>query len=151
MLYLGADHRGYNLKEEIKQYLNRQGIALEDLGALQYEQDDNYPDFAQAVAEKVLENPDLSKGILLCGSGHGVDMVANKFKGIRAALCFNRQVAVQSRQHEDANVLVLAADWLDSAAAEDIISVWLGARFSGDERHIKRLRKIEEIEGQNFK
>lgn len=151
MIYLGTDHRGFKLKEELKKHLIDQGFEMEDLGALEYNKDDDYPDFAAAVAEKVAENPGAHKGILLCGSGHGVDIVANKYEGIRAALCFNRQIAAQSREHEDANVLVLASDWLDPADAKDIVSVWLGKSFSGGERHIRRLNKIREIEEKNFK
>lgn len=128
-----------------------QGFEAEDLGAFEYDKNDDYPDFAAAVAVKVAENPSMYKGILLCGSGHGVDIVANKFKGIRAALCFNPQVAAQSREHDDANVLVLASDWLDPTEAKDIVTVWLGKSFSGEERHIRRLDKIREIEEKNFK
>ena len=151
MIYLGADHRGFQLKEELKKYLADQGFEIEDLGAFEYNKDDDYPDFGMVVAEKVAENPGTHKGILLCGSGHGVDIVANKYKGVRAALVFNRQIAAQSREHEDTNVLVLASDWLDSTSAKDIISVWLGKSFSGGERHIRRLNKIREIEERNFR
>ena len=151
MIYLGTDHRGFQLKEELKKYLVEQGHEIDDLGALEYNKDDDYPDFAVAVAAKVAENPDAHKGILICGSGHGVDMVANKFKDVRAALCFNRQVAAQSREHEDANILVLASDWLDPADAKDIVTVWLGKQFDGAERNIRRLGKIQEIEERNFR
>lgn len=150
MIYLGTDHRGLQLKEELKKFLAEQGFEAEDLGAFEYNKDDDYPDFAATVASKVAENLSVHKGILLCGSGHGVDIVANKFKGIRAALCFNPQVAAQSREHEDANVLVLASDWLESAEAKDIVTVWLGKSFSGEERHIRRINKIREIEERNF-
>lgn len=151
MIYLGADHRGFKLKEELKKHLIEEGHEVEDLGAFEYKKDDDYPDFAAAVAVKVAENPGAYRGILICGSGHGVDIVANKYENIRAALCFNRQVAAQSREHEDANVLVLASDWLDSADAKDIVIVWLGKSFSGEERHIRRLNKIREIEERNFR
>lgn len=151
MLYLGADHRGFQLKESLKQYLIQQGNEVEDLGALAYDQADDYPDFALAVAEKVAENPEAHRGILVCGSGHGMDMVANKYPGARAALCWNRQVAAQSREHEDANILVLASDHIAEAEAKDIVLVWLGKQFDGAERNIRRLGKIHEIEGKNFK
>lgn len=151
MIYLGADHRGFKLKEILKQYLGQQGNEVEDLGALAYDKDDDYPDFAQGVAAKVAENPEENKGILICGSGHGVDVAANKFKGVRAALCFNRQVAAQSREHEDANVLVLASDWIEEREAKEIVDAWLSTRFDGADRNIRRLRKIGEIEEGNFK
>lgn len=151
MIYLAADHRGFRLKEELKKYLLGQNREVEDVGAFEYNQEDDYVDFTSAAAEKIAENPSLHKGIFVCGSGHGMDMVANKFKGLHAAFGFNRQVAAQSREHEDANVLILASDWLDSADAKDIVMVWLGKSFSGEERHVRRLKKIEEIEEKNFK
>lgn len=150
MIYLAADHRGFKLKEAIKQFLARQGIAMEDMGALAYDAADDYVDFAAEAAQKISASPAEHKGIFLCGSGHGVDIVANKFRGIRAALCWKAQVAKQSREHEDANVLVLPADWLDEMQAQEIISLWLGAFFNGEDRHIRRLKKIEEIERHNF-
>lgn len=146
MIYLAADHRGFQLKEAIKGFLAGRSIGFEDVGALTYADGDDYVDFAQAASEKIAENPLEHKGIFLCGSGHGVDMVANKFKGIRAALCWNVQVAKQSREHEDANVLVLPTDWLDEALAEEIVMAWLGASFSGEERHVRRIGKIAELE-----
>ncbi len=151
MIYLAADHRGFQLKEELKKYLIEQGHEIEDLGALEYNKEDDYPDFAIAAAEKIAENPSAHRGILICGSGHGVDMVANKYKGVRAALVFNRRVAAQSREHEDANILVLASDWLESEEAKDIVTVWLAKPFSGAERHVRRLKKMEEIEDKNFR
>ncbi len=151
MIYLAADHRGFQLKEAIKKSLIERGIAVEDMGAFAYDADDDYVDFAAAAAAKIAENPAEHKGIFVCGSGHGMDIVANKFRGVRAALCWNAQVAKQSREHDDANVLVFAADACDEALAQEIVSVWLGASFSGEDRHIRRLKKIEEIEKENFK
>lgn len=151
MIYLGADHRGFQLKEKLKEYLIQQGHEVEDLGAFEYDQQDDYPDFSRAVAAKVAENPESNRGILVCGSGHGMDMVANKFKNVRSAICWNRQVAAQSREHEDANVLVLPSDHVDEAEAKDIALVWLGKQFDGAERNIRRLGKIADTETANFK
>lgn len=151
MIYLAADHRGFQLKEAIKRFLAERSVAFEDVGATTYAEGDDYVDFARAAAEKIAANRLEHQGIFLCGSGHGVDMVANKFKGIRAALCWNRDVAKQSREHEDANVLVLPADWLDEAAVEEIVMMWLGTDFSNEERHVRRLKKIRGIEERNFK
>ena len=151
MIYLAADHRGFKLKEELKNYLVQQGFEVEDVGAFEYNQDDDYVDFARAASEKIVENHGVHKGIFVCGSGHGMDAVANKFKGLRAALVFNRQVAAQSREHDDTNVLVLASDWIEPADAKDVAIVWLGKQFNGVERHVRRLKKIEEIEEKNFK
>jgi ribose 5-phosphate isomerase B len=150
MIYLAADHRGFQLKEAIKRFLIERGIVLEDVGAATYAEGDDYVDFARVAAEKIAANLLEHKGIFLCGSGHGVDMVANKYHGVRAALCWNVQVAKQSREHEDANALVLPADWLDEAAVEEIVTVWLGMEFSNEERHVRRLEKIREIEEKNF-
>jgi len=151
MIYLAADHRGFQLKEEIKKYLLEQKYEVEDVGALNYDKDDDYVDFARAASEKIIQDPAVNKGIFICGSGHGIDIVANKHRGLRAVLCFNADVAKQSREHEDANVLVLASDWLDLEEAKKIVAVWLETKFSGEERHIRRLGKIEEIEEKNFK
>lgn len=150
MLYLAADHRGFQLKEALKRFLTERSIAFEDVGAKTYAEGDDYVDFATAASEKIAANPLGHKGIFLCGSGHGVDMVANKFKGIRAALCWNKEVAKQSREHEDANVLVLPADWLDEASVEEIVTLWLGTEFSNEERHVRRLEKIAKLESERF-
>ncbi len=151
MVYIGSDHRGYELKEAIKAFLAGAGYAFEDVGPASYDKDDDYADFAAAVARKVSEDPEAHRGVVVCGSGHGVDMVANKFRGVRAALGFNRQVALQSREHEDANVLALPSDWLEADGARDIVKVWLEGKFTGEERHRRRLGKLAEIESGNFK
>ena len=151
MIYLAADHRGFQLKEAIKKLLSQQGTPCEDMGAFSYDAADDYVDFAAAAAEKIAASPAEHKGIFICGSGHGVDIVANKFKGVRATLAWNPQLAAQSRKHDDANVLILSADWLDDAQAKEIVLVWLGAQFSGEDRHVRRLKKIEEIENKNFR
>lgn len=151
MIYLAADHRGFALKEALKQFLREQGQEVEDVGALAYDKHDDYVDFARAASEKIAQNPSTHKGIFICGSGHGMDIVADKFRGLHAALCFNREVAVQSREHGNANVLVLAADWITVALAQEIAQAFLATPFSGEERHVRRLKKIKEIEEQNFK
>lgn len=150
MIYLAADHRGFQLKEAIKRFLTGRSIAFEDVGAKMYVEGDDYVDFAAAASEKIAANPLEHKGIFLCGSGHGMDMVANKFKGIRTALCWNKEVAKQSREHENANVIVLPADWLDERAAEEIVAAWLGTEFNNEERHMRRREKIEELEKRKF-
>ncbi len=150
MIYLATDHRGYALKEELKKYLGGAGHEVEDVGAFAYDENDDYPDFAALAAEKVSEHPETNRAILLCGSGHGVDIVANKFRGVRAALCWNPAVAKQSREHDNANVLALAADWLTEEQAQEIVRSWLEAEFSGEERHKRRVEKINGIENKNF-
>jgi len=151
MIYLAADHRGFQLKEQLKLALIDQKYPVEDMGALKYDENDDYVDFAKAAIEKIRDNPGLHKGIFICGSGHGMNMVADKYKGIRAIMAYNSYVAVQSRQHEDANVLILGADWVKEKEAQTIVSDWLNAEFASEERHMRRLKKISEIERENFK
>ena len=150
MIYLGADHRGFKLKDTVKKYLLAGNIAFEDLGAITYDEGDDYVDFAEAVAERVSGNPCEHKGILICGSGHGMDMVANKFPAVRAALVFTKNHAIQSRGHGDANVLVLGADDIDEDAAKDIVDAWLSTAFTKEDRHKRRLKKMKDIEIRNF-
>ncbi len=147
---LAADHRGFKLKEVIKKFLAARGHEVDDVGAFEYNQKDDYVDFAEKAIKKVLKERE-KRCILICGSGHGVNVVADKFRGIRAALAFNRQVAVQSREHENSNVLVLPSDWMEENIAKDIVTDWLETAFKGEERHLRRLKKIEEIEDRNFK
>lgn len=146
MLYIGADHRGFNLKEVLKFYLTELGFKYEDMGALELNPDDDYPDFALAVAKKVSENPEKNRGILICGSGVGVDIVANKFKGVRSALLFDIQQARMSRNDDNTNVLSLSADFIDENLAKEILKIWLETPFSYLERHARRLTKIKNIE-----
>ena len=148
MIYIGADHRGYSLKEAIKGYLSAQGgpaAGWKDLGAFEYNPDDDYPDYALAVAQKVAENSENSRGILICGSGVGVDIVANKIKNIRSALCFDAKQARASRNDDNANVLSLPADFISEDLAEEITKIWLETPFSGEENHTRRIEKIKKI------
>ncbi len=149
MIYLGADHRGYKLKEALIIYLQELNYAWEDLGAKELNPDDDYPDFALAVAKKVAENPEENKGILICGSGVGVDVVANRMEGIRSALCFDAKQAQMSRNDDNANVLSLSADFISESLAKEIVKIWLETPFSGQERHQKRINKINQIR-KNF-
>lgn len=146
MIYIGADHRGYSLKETIKVYLKELGLVCEDLGAKELIPDDDYPDYALMVAQKVAEDLKNNRGILICGSGAGVDIVANKIKGIRSAFCFNVQQAKASRNDDNTNILSLAADFISEDLAKEIIKIWLETPFSGLERHIRRVEKIKKIE-----
>ena len=151
MIYLAADHRGFVLKEELKEYLALQGYEIEDLGAFQLDPNDDYVDFAIAASEKITRDPGRERGIFICGSGVGMDVVANKFKGVRAALCPDKDAAIQSREHGNTNVLVLAADNGSIEKSKEVVDAWLKTPFSGEERHVRRLKKIEEIENKNFK
>jgi ribose 5-phosphate isomerase B len=145
MIYLGADHRGFELKQRLRRRLENEGFSVTDLGDDHLEPGDDYVDFAHKVADAVIQNPE-NRGIVLCGSGVGVDIVANKIDGIRCALVQDAKVAAQSRQHEDVNMLALPADVLDEEQAVDISKAFLTTDFSGEERHERRLDKLEEIE-----
>lgn len=145
MIYLGADHRGFELKERLKKALVDEGFEVTDLGNDHLDPQDDYVDFAHRVAEATAQDSS-NRGILLCGSGAGVDMVANKIEGVRSALVFDVLRAIQARQDEDANVISLPADTLDGEKALEIAKAFLKTEFSGEERHIRRLEKLEEID-----
>lgn len=150
-IYLGADHRGFNLKERIKAALRDEAYDVEDLGAPSLAPDDDYPDYAAPVAAKVAEGAatDSARGIVICGSGFGVDIVANKFNGVRAGLATSPDHAYQGRHDDNINVLALAADFTDEEAALKIVKLFLTTPFAKDERYSRRLRKIAEVELQN--
>lgn len=144
MIYLGADHRGYNLKEDIKKFLAESGQSFEDMGNFKHDPNDDYTDFAKLVAGKISQNPEADKGILICGSGVGVDIVANKFHGVRSALADDIVTAKQSREHDDTNVLSLPADEVDFDLAKKIVSAWLSTPFSNGEKYKRRIDKMEQ-------
>lgn len=146
MLYLGADHRGFELKEKIKKFLEELAHDYEDLGAFEYNKDDDYVDFAVKVAEKVAQDPAENKGVLFCRSGAGMDFTANKFKGVRAFIGFNAEQARLARNDDDVNVLVLASDFVSEKEAKDIVEMFLDTPFQGQERFIRRINKIKELE-----
>ncbi len=145
-IYIGADHRGFNLKERLKQLLKDEAYDVVDAGAASFVPDDDYPDYAGAVAKKVSEAPLDARGIVLCGSGFGADIVANKFPGVRSALAMSPDHAYQARHDDDANVLALAADFIDEAAAVKTVKVFLTTPFAKDGKYARRLEKINGIE-----
>jgi ribose 5-phosphate isomerase B len=145
-LYLGADHGGFELKNKLVEFLKDQNYQLEDLGADSFQADDDYPDYAVKVARAVAKNPDESLGILLCRSGGGMVIAANKVKGIRAVDCFNQVSAEHAKKDNDANVITLGADWLDFDQAKKIVKTFIKTEFSQAPRHIRRIKKIVEIE-----
>ena len=146
IIYLGADHRGFKIKEYLKKFLLDKGYQVADLGASQYAEGDDYPDFAAAVARKVAADLGAGRGIVICGSGFGVDIVANKFEGIRSALASSADQVYHARHDDDANVLSLAANFLDETEAAKIVQVFLLTPFSPEPRYQRRLEKISEIE-----
>lgn len=150
VIYIGADHRGFNLKEYLKQFLADRGYEIVDIGNTRYDETDDYPDFAAAVAKKVSVGDENTRGILICGSGVGMDIVANKFINVRAGLVFLPDQAYDSRNDDDTNVLVLAADFLKNEEALKIVQTWLQTPFEDDERFRRRLHKISQIEMRNM-
>ena len=146
MLYIGSDHAGFYLKEELKKYLVELGCEFEDLGNQELNPLDDYPDFALAVGKKVVETK--GKGILICATGLGMAIAANKVVGIRAAVCWNDFTALQSREHNDTNILCLAGKALDTETTKKITRLWLETEFNGEERHKRRLGKIKDYEGE---
>ena len=148
MIAIGCDHGGYKLKEEIKRYFDETGIEYNDVGTYS-EESVNYPEYAAKVAKEV-QSKKAEKGIVICRSGIGVSMVANKFKGIRCAPCYQETTAKFSRMHNDANVLALGADYVTVNEAICIVRMFLATEFEGG-RHQYRIDLINEIEDKNMK
>ena len=138
-LAIGADHAGFSLKEKLKKYLLEKGIEVKDFGA-HSEQSVDYPDFAHPIANAV-EKKEVDFGLLMCGSGNGINMAANKHTGIRSALCWNSEIAKLSRQHNNANILTLPARFIEEAEAKKCLDVFLSTPFEGG-RHEGRVKKI---------
>lgn len=139
MILFGCDHAGFQLKEFLLAYLASKNIATQDFGC--YSEDSiDYPDFAHPVAEAVAENPQ-SIGVLICGSGNGINMTANKHSGIRSALCWKKEIAVLARQHNNANILALPARFLTNEEGIGILTAFLETHFEGG-RHQHRIDKI---------
>ncbi|MBI4239553.1 RpiB/LacA/LacB family sugar-phosphate isomerase [Candidatus Uhrbacteria bacterium] len=143
-LYIAADHRGFAMKKYILSFLAKEKIICHDLGAYEYDKNDDYPDMAQTLAKKVATSPN-NKGILLCGSGQGVCIAANKVKEVRAALSWNIKSARNAKIDGNANVLCLSADWLSKQEIRKIVHVWLSTPFLKEARHLRRLKKISQI------
>jgi len=152
-IYLGSDHAGYDLKEKLFQFLIDLGYEVTDEGPFSFDPEDDYPQFAFTVAEKVAQADDMTqawkkraKGVLVCRSAAGVVIAANKIKDIRAVAVTDLKSAKHSREHNDANVLGLSGDWMSEAQAKDIVKVWLDSEFSHEKRHERRVDQIREKE-----
>lgn len=141
---IASDHGGYALKRELMPYLEKLGYKLNDLGC-ENESSCDYPDFGIALA-KAVANGEFERGILICGTGIGISISANKVKGIRCALCTDATMARLTREHNDANVLALGGRIVGAEHAKDIAATFLSTAFSGEERHQKRIDKISKYE-----
>ena len=165
MIYLATDHRGFELKEKIKTWLIEWGFEFEDMGAFKYDDNDDYPDFVHKAAEAVANDPERSRGIILGGSGQGEAMVANRYKGVRAAVFYGppfkllfsigsffaswnwrghyTKIIKLSREHNNANTLSIGALFVEEKSIKNIIKLWLDTPFSNEERHKRRIEKID--------
>jgi ribose 5-phosphate isomerase B len=143
----GTDHGGFDLKDTLVQEIESLGHEVLDHGAFKYQPDDDYPDFAEAVARSVSEGL-ASKGVLLCGSGVGASIAANKVPGVRASVCHDEYSARQGVEHDDMNIICLGARIIENELAKELIRVFLSAKFSGVERHKRRLGKVIDIENK---
>ncbi len=164
MIYLATDHAGFELKEKVKAFLTSKGHEVTDCGSDTLNPDDDYPDFIAKAAQEVSKDPDNSKAIIFGGSGQAEAIVANKFKNVRCALFYSpvapfaaadvtgRTSADQyemirlTREHNDANVLSIGARFVNEEIAQKAVEAWLSTEFPGDERHVRRINKIKEIE-----
>jgi len=152
IIYLGADHRGFELKEVIKGFLIEKGYAeVFDLGNKVRDENDDYVDFAIAVGREISKNPAGSRGILLCGSGAGMDFVVNKFAGVRSVLAISSDQIFDARRDDDVNVLSISADATDPDEVKKFVQIFLSTPFSREERHLRRLEKLSELEGELYK
>ncbi|MBI2405370.1 RpiB/LacA/LacB family sugar-phosphate isomerase [Candidatus Gottesmanbacteria bacterium] len=146
-IFLGADHRGFELKESLKPWLESLGHDVIDCGNTVYEKTDDYPDFSFAVADRVVAEAE-SRGIVICGSAVGVTIAANKVKGARCSPGLGVEEVARGREDDDLNILALSGDYMSEKRAKDMIQAFLSTPFKGDERHTRRLKKIKAREKQ---
>ncbi|MGH7234601.1 MAG: RpiB/LacA/LacB family sugar-phosphate isomerase [Candidatus Saccharimonadales bacterium] len=145
-IFLGADHNGLELKAALKDYLTRLGHQVVDEGNTKLNPEDDFPLFASRVVSAMLSSDEADpRGILICGSGQGMCMAANRFKGIRSALCWNTKEANAARNDDNSNVLCLSARSTSASQAEEIANVWLGTAFAGAPRFIRRLKELDQL------
>lgn len=146
VIYLGADHRGFAHKEAVKEFLKDQGYEVVDCGSEKQDPEDDYPDFGVEVARRVAVAPDQGRGVLICGSGVGMDVVANKVKRVRSVLALSPDQVVSARSHDAVNVLSIAADFVSPEDAKRLVSVFLATPYDRGAAHTRRLEKIAAIE-----
>jgi ribose 5-phosphate isomerase B len=144
-IYLGADHRGFELKQQLKTWLGENAYEVEDVGNHIFDPEDDFVDPAIKVGEMIEGNELGDRGILICGSGHGVDIVANRFPHVRAIIGFNREVTVQGRQHEDANVLVIPANWVEYGEVQERVELFIQTEVNSDEKYVRRRNRIANL------
>ena len=146
-IFIGSDHAGFQLKEEIRHFLLEQDYTVADMGPNRFNKDDDYPDFVRPVAEAVAKDPEHARGIVFGGSGQGEAMVANRFTGVRAAVWYgkNDRILTLSREHNNANILAVGARFVSIEEAKQGILLWLTTPFSQEDRHTRRIDKIDKL------
>ena len=146
-IYVGADHQGFYLRNSLLSYLKRAGYEVEDEADEQLDPNDDFPIFTQKVVSNILSSDDNDpRGILICSNGQGMCMAANRFKGIRAALGYNKEAVRSSRNDDNSNILCLPAKVLEKDEANVLVELWLNTPFAGAPRFVRRLREIDEFE-----
>ena len=145
MIYIASDHAGFELKEKLKPWLQEIGFAVKDCGAFKIDPKDDYPDFVRSAAEAVSKDPQNARAIILGASGQGEAIVANRFKRVRAAVYYggNESIVLLSREHNNANILSLGAQFLGEAEAKNAVRLWLDTKFTDEARHVRRIKKID--------
>lgn len=144
MIYFASDHGGFELKNKLITFLQSENLEIKDFGPKSFEKGDDYPDYVIPVMKELQQNSN-DVAIILCRNGVGVSILANKFKNIRCALCFNPKQAQKAKTDDNANVLALPTDYISETEAKQIVSAWLSAEFSNEKRHIRRLNKVAQI------
>lgn len=144
-IYIASDHAGFELKESLKFCLSSHGYEVEDLGNFEYDENDDYPDFVSEVAKKVAHDPKSNRGIILGGSGQGEAICANRYRGVRAAVLYNynEDIIRLSREHNNANILSLGSRFISEDEAKKAVRLWLETEFKGEERHVRRINKLD--------
>ncbi len=147
-IYIGSDHAGFAMKGELIEYLKTLSVESFDCGPFEYNHEDDYPDYISLVANEVSKDPENSKGIILGFSGQGEAMVANRFPNVRCAVFYGgtKHIITLSREHNDANMLSLGAHFLTTQEAKQAVEMWLHTEFTGEERHVRRIKKIEQYD-----
>lgn len=144
-IFIAADHRGFELKNQLMEYLQEKNIRIEDMGNYQYEPEDDFPDYAKKVAQAVLQNPESFLGIVICGSGVGVSTTVNRFKGIRCGIGFEKSQVVHMRENDHVNVLSLPSDYVDLEKAKILIDAFLSAQPKQGEKYLRRIKKLDNL------
>lgn len=144
-IFIGADHRGFELKEKVIDYLHEKNVRIEDLGNYQYDANDDYPDFTKKVVEAVLQKPNERLGIVICGSGVGASIMANRYKNIRCGIALNKDQVIHAKEKDHMNVLSLASDYMDFNQTTEMINVFIMTIPTTEEKYIRRIKKLDQV------